>query len=94
MPPGREGRPEAGSEIHIVLALGPAGQIFGSELHIVRSILGSNFQQNAFIFARFYNGNGSEIGVKTAALGPGRTSTSAQAWPAHRLGNIINIFLR
>ena len=32
------GRPEAGSEIHIVLALGPAGRIFGSEIHIDRSI--------------------------------------------------------
>ena len=42
------GRPEAGSEIHIVLALGPAGQIFGSELHIVRSSLGPHFQPKSF----------------------------------------------
>ena len=40
------GRPEAGSEIHIVLALGPAGRIFGSELHIVRSIFGHLFDEN------------------------------------------------
>ena len=41
--PAAGGRPEAGSEIHIVLALGPAGQIFGSEVHIVRSSWGPLF---------------------------------------------------
>ena len=40
------GRPEAGSEIHIVLALGPAGKIFGSEIHNVRSNLDPLFDQN------------------------------------------------
>ena len=37
------GRPEAGSEIHIVMALGLAGQNCSSELHIVRSSFGIPF---------------------------------------------------
>ena len=76
-------RPAGGSEIHIVLALRPAGQIFGSEVHIVRSSWGSLFCPKSFISARFYKGLAPKRGQNRAPAFEILQSTHVPTYNAH-----------